>query len=373
MPLIGDDDGGWLLPLIPRAPDDLRGVFSVAAAFFGRSDYAWAAAGQAPELLWLLGPAGARTYEALTPAPPQAAPSRLLPAGGYAVMQSGWERDAHQLVFDVGPLGSPVRAGHAHADLLSIQCSVFGQPYLVDAGTHGYTAEPAWRDFFRGTAAHSTVMVDGMEQAVPAGPFKWRQQPQARLRRWQSCAALDFADASHDAYRRLPDPVVHRRRVLFVKPWYWVVLDDLDGAAEHRVELRFQFASMPVTVDQEGWARARSHRGHGLLIRPFAAVALRAEIREGDAAPPEGWVSPNYGRRQPAPVVIYRAAAVLPLRFVTLLYPIKDGLASPPAVSPVACEGRGPVGLTLEGERVRICFDDQECVISPLRGPDEQV
>src|SRR3989442_141428 len=29
MPQIGDADGGWLLPLVPRAPDDLRGVFSV--------------------------------------------------------------------------------------------------------------------------------------------------------------------------------------------------------------------------------------------------------------------------------------------------------------------------------------------------------
>ncbi len=364
MPLIGDDDGGWLLPLLPRASDDLRGVFSVAAAFFGRSDYAWVAGGPAPELLWLLGAPGAKAYEALTPAPPRAAPSRLFPDGGYAVMQSGWERDAHQLVFDVGPLGSPLRAGHAHADLLGIQCSVFGLPHLVDAGTYGYTVEPVWRDFFRGAAAHSTVMVDGVEQASPAGPFKWRRRPQVRLRRWRSDAAVDFADASHDAYRRLPDPVVHRRRVLFIKPRCWVVVDDLEGAAVHRVELRFQFAPMAVTVDQELWARARGRAGQGLLIRQFAAVALRAEIHEGEAGPPQGWVSFNYGQRQPAPVVIYSAAAVLPFRVVTLLYPTADILAPPPAVSLLAGEGHGPVGLTLEGEQVSVRFDDQEFAIS---------
>ena len=377
MPLIGDDDGGWLLPLIPRAPDDPRGVFAVAAAFFGRSDYAWAAGGPAPELPWLLGPPGVKTYEALTPAAPQTAPSRIFPAGGYAVMQTGWERDAHQLVFDAGPLGSPLRAGHAHADLLSIQCSVFGHPYLVDAGTYGYTAEPAWRGFFRGTAAHSTITVDGLEQAVPAGPFGWRARPQVRLRRWVSGAAVDFADASHDAYRRLPDPVVHRRRVLFVKPLYWVVVDDLDGTAEHRVELRFQFAPMAVTVDQALWARARGRGGHGLFIRPFAAVPLTAEIREGEAAPIQGWVSPNYGRRQRAPAVVYSAAAALPLRFVTLLYPARDGLASPPAVSAIACEGPGPVGLTFEGGQVGIRFDDHEFALLPAPGaltggPDRQ-
>ena len=82
-------------------------------------------------------------------------------------MRSGWTRDAHQLIFDVGPLSSP-KSGHGHADLLAIQCTVFGEAYIVDPGTYCYTAEPAWRDFFRGTAAHSTVTVDGEGQAFPA-------------------------------------------------------------------------------------------------------------------------------------------------------------------------------------------------------------
>src|SRR2546430_16133232 len=56
VPSIGDADGGWLLPFVRRAPDDFRGVFSTAAAWFGRPDYAWAAGGLAPETLWLLGP-----------------------------------------------------------------------------------------------------------------------------------------------------------------------------------------------------------------------------------------------------------------------------------------------------------------------------
>src|SRR6185503_12896421 len=49
-PPIGDADGGWLLPLARRAPGDLRGLFGIAAAMFGRRDYAWAAAGEVTEL-----------------------------------------------------------------------------------------------------------------------------------------------------------------------------------------------------------------------------------------------------------------------------------------------------------------------------------
>lgn len=363
IPQIGDADGGWLLPLATRAPDDFRGVFSTGAALFGRQDYAWAAGGLAPETVWLLGAGGAEAFGALRPSLPARPASRLFADGGYAVMRSGWEPNGHQLIFDVGPLGCPVSAAHGHADLLSIQCAPFGEPLLVDPGTYGYTAEPAWRDFFRGTAAHSTVMVDGLGQAAPAGPFRWQMRPRVRLRRWLSSQTYDFADASHDAYCRLADPVVHRRRVLFVKPRYWVVVDDLQGAAEHQVELRFQFAPVEVTVDPALWARARGPGGRGLLVRPFAAVPLKGEVHEGELDPIQGWVSPDYGQRRPAPVLIFSTVVRLPLRIVTLLLPTEDVLAPPPAVIPLAGEGAGPTGLLFETTRESVCFDEHEfCV-----------
>lgn len=371
MPQIGDADGGWLLPLATRAPDDFRGVFSTAAAFFGRSDYAWAAGGLAPETLWLLGAEGLEAFEALRPAPPATAPSHLFADGGYAVMRSGWDAHAHHLIFDVGPLGCPVSGGHGHADLLSVQCSVFGEPYLVDPGMSCYTVDPDWRDFFRSSAAHSTVMVDGTRQAVPAGPFTWEVRPRARLRRWLSTEALDFADADHHAYCRLSDPVVHRRRVLFVKPRYWVVVDDLEGAAEHRIELRFQFAPMEVMVDPALWARAHGPGGRGLLIQAFATVPLKADVFEGELAPIQGWVSPDYGQRRSAPVLTYSAVTRLPLRIATLLVPTENPFASPPAVSPLVAEGPGPVGLVFGDGQESLRFDDRDLVMVNAwwRGP----
>jgi hypothetical protein len=363
LPQIGDADGGWLLPLAPRAPDDFRGLFSTAGAFFGRSDYTWAAGGLAPETIWLLGPTGVKAYEALRPAPPETAPSRLFPGGGYAVMRSGWEVRAHQLIFDVGSLGCPLSGGHGHADLLSIQCSVFGEPYLVDPGTYCYTGDQTWRDFFRSTAAHSTIRVDGIEQAIPAGPFKWQSRPCARLRQWRSTEAFDVADAEHDAYRTLPDPVVHRRRVLFVKPRYWVIMDDLEGAAEHRVELRYQFAPLKVIRDGTPWVRALGVGGHALLIRAFAAVPLEANIVEGALAPIQGWVSPVYGQRRPAPVLVYSAVTKLPLRTLTLLYPIDSLLASPPRVSLLVGGSAEPAGLLFEDLKETVCLDSDTIAV----------
>src|SRR5437867_3690414 len=149
---------------------------------------------------------------------PASTPSRLFADGGYAVMRSDWGPLGHQLILDAGPLGCGTSDGHGHADLLSIQVAAFGTPYLVDAGTYCYTTDREWRDFFRSTAAHSTVVVDGVGQAIPAGSFRWDGRPRARVRHWRSTTAFDLVDAEHDAYQRLPDPVLHRRRVIFVKP-----------------------------------------------------------------------------------------------------------------------------------------------------------
>lgn len=366
MPQIGDADGGRLLPLAPRPPEDFRDVFAVAAALFHRDDYAWAAAGQAPESLWLLGATACAASETLRPAPPERTASRHFQQGGYAIMQSGWQPDAHQLIFDVGPLGCPLSGGHGHADLLSVQCCAFGQPQLVDAGTYCYTAHANWRNYFRSTAAHSTVMVDRNNQATPSGPFSWHQRPRARMRHWLSTSEFDLADADHDAYRGLKDPVTHRRRVFFAKPRYWVLVDDLQGADVHQIELRFQFGSTRVVLGSDDWACSWSADGRGLLLRPFSAIPLQAEIREGEIEPIQGWISTDYGLRQPAPVLQYSALTRLPLRIVTLLLPSDGTTLEPPVVTPVFT-GQG-MYLIFEREQESIRIDAQQIVMQRGQG-----
>jgi hypothetical protein len=340
LPQIGDADGGWLLPLEPRGPQDGRGVFALAAAALRRGDYAWASGGCTPEVSWLLGMDATRLFEQLDSAPPTQSPSRLLPEGGYVVMRSGWGRGADQIVFDTGPLGCRVSGGHGHADLLSIQVSFRGQPYIVDPGTFRYTDDGGWRSHYRSTAAHSTVEVDQVGQAVPRGPFSWMSRPAAELTHWTSTAALDTATAEHRAYLGLADPVLHRRRVVLRKGRYSVVVDDLEGAAEHRVALRFQFAPMSVTLDPSGWVRAGRGTEHGLLLHAFATGTLKATVHEGETEPKEGWISPAYGRQEPAPMLVYSLTSMLPVRVITLLLPT-DALSAPaPAVLPVIEDGR---------------------------------
>ena len=358
IPAIGDDDGGTLLPLTRRPAYDARGVFSVAASMFERNEFAWAAGGITPEVLWLMGTEGGAAYDRLRPAPPSAAASRVFPSGGYAVMRTGWDEEAHQMIVDAGRLGCPVSGGHGHADLLSIQCSIFGEPCLVDAGTYGY-ADSQWREFFRSTAAHSTVVVDGQSQAEPAGSFGWRRQPRVRLREWHSTPEFDFLDADHDGYTTRPDPVMHRRRVIFVKPGFWLLVDDLAGSSRHQIDLTFQFAPIAVTLQAHPWARAETPKGRVLWVSPFPYAPVQPAVRCGELAPVRGWISRDYGERQPAPMLIYSFAVALPWRIVTLLLPDRQGAASPPPVRAIYDDTGLPTGVVFERPRRVVRFNDR--------------
>lgn len=362
VPSIGDSDGGSLLPLTTRLVSDPRGRFAVAAALFGRADFAWAAGGAAPEIAWLMGTSGMRAFDELQPSAPAASASRAFPSGGYAVMRSGWDGSAHHMLVDAGPIGCPVSGAHGHADLLSIQCSIFGEPVIVDPGTHCY-GDSRWRDFFRSTAAHSTILIDRDSQAEPAGAFGWHRRPRVRLREWHSTADVDFLDAEHDGYAALAQPVTHRRRVIFIKPSYWIVVDDLSGSGRHDVELRFQLACDKVTLGPHPWARVETAQRHCLWISPFPSAPAQPALKCGEPEPICGWIAPEFTRLSPAPMLIYSFAVALPWRIVTLLLPDRQGPSTPPAVRPLYDTGGLPHGFVFERPRRLVRFDDRAVLV----------
>src|SRR5204863_5097452 len=98
----------------------------------------------------------------LTGATDEHAVAADFPAGGYHVRRSGWDAQARYLIFDCGPLGD---GGHGHYDLLSFEAHAGGRAVVLDPGRRSYSeAPPNLRRWFRGTAAHNTVCVDGLDQ-----------------------------------------------------------------------------------------------------------------------------------------------------------------------------------------------------------------
>ena len=205
-------------------------------------------------------------------------------------MRSGWDANAHQMIVDVGPLGCPISSGHGHADLLSVQCVAFGEPILVDAGTGSYTADARWRNYFRSTAAHSTLRVDQRDHAQPAGPFRWHSRPRATVLEWRSDDLFDVVHAEHDAYsdivRHVP-PASDLREATLLAPHRRC---RRTPRTPSRIEVEsFQFAPMRVTRGPHPWVCAETPGGRAFWVAAFAsdAAASGSGVRR---ARPDSWL-----------------------------------------------------------------------------------
>jgi hypothetical protein len=315
-PMIGDADGGRLLPFGVRNPNDNRSTLSTAAVYFGREDFRERAGGFHEETLWLLGLDAATRFEVLNPNVP-CDTSKTFPNSGVVVMRSGWQADANVLFLDAGPQGMD-GSGHGHADALSVVCSAGETHWLVDPGTFVYTASREWRDYFRSTQAHNTLVVDGHGQAEPLETFKWRKVCPAQLELWANLSHLDFASGVHRGYARLIEPVIHRRSVVFVKPDHWLVLDSLEGSGTHALEFFFHFAQgIRLQVEEQA---CRATRGESRFL-VMSDTRMTLETHCGKERPSQGWYSEDYGNREPAPVFVASAQCRVPGQFAWLLWP----------------------------------------------------
>ncbi len=324
LPRLGDDDGGRALALASEHYGSYGDGLCSAAVLFGRPDFKQASGGFREETLWLLGVDAESIYNSL----PARASNRLRYSctdSGYFIQRSGWEASDSHVVFDCGGHGSP-SGGHAHADALSLTLFSGGVELLVDPGTSVYNCAPDWRRYFRSTSAHNTVVVDGSDQSVQGGTFGWETKARTKVRRHFSIASLDYVDAEHDGYARLRSPVLHRRRLIHVRPNYWIVLDDLRGRGEHTFDFMYHFA--PGTglfiagEEQNGEVECRARLNQaGLHMALFASAPVHAEALCGGIAPMQGWISTRYGDRRPAPVFKGSLRTGAPAGAMTFLMP----------------------------------------------------
>ncbi len=128
------------------------------------------------------------------------------PESGYVRLDT----DNAVALLDVAPIGPDYLPGHAHADTLSFELSVFGQRVVVNGGTSRYGLGPE-RSRERSTAAHSTVEVAGQDSSEVWGGFRVaRRAHPFDLQVREEPLRLQVA-CSHDGYTRLPGAPVHRR------------------------------------------------------------------------------------------------------------------------------------------------------------------
>jgi hypothetical protein len=107
-------------------------------------------------------------------------------------------------------------------------------------------------------------------------------------------------EAEHDGYRRLPQGVIHRRRLLFIPPESWIVVDDFRGSGEHTFDFRYH---IPTDADPQ--------------LPVFSSRPVKTERTAG-------WISRGYGEKKPCSTLRATFTGQVPAAAITFLLP--DGV-----------------------------------------------
>ena len=139
-------------------------------------------------------------------------------------------------LLDVAPIGPDYLPGHAHADTLSFELSLFEQRVVVNGGTSCYNIGIE-RLRERGTANHSTVEVDTQNSSEVWSAFRVaRRAYPFDLKILNEMDELKVA-CSHDGYSRLTGSPVHRREWKMTSES--LIVTDLVEGVEHVAVARY--------------------------------------------------------------------------------------------------------------------------------------
>jgi hypothetical protein len=283
-------------------------------------------------------------------APPEKS-SIIFPVSGTSILRSGFGDsdtygDQTHIVFDVGAY----RTDHSHLDALSVNIFGAGTPVFPDSGLFTYERGTDF-DYFHGTAAHNTVLVDGRDQAegnVVAGLT-------------ESGSGWSYQSGSHDLY----PGVTHRRAITLVGTDLVAVVDLVNASVEHEFSQLWHFApELEVRIEKRD-VLATTMAGVDVARVAQAADGGVPVLSMGDNGRFSGWYSERYEVKVPNSVTAYtvnESAA----RFVTLL---AFGSAAQPDAATITAFGSGDdVALEVCGTEANVSIS-----ITDLAGSDESV
>lgn len=214
---------------------------------------------------------------------------------------------------------------HGHADHTAVVVHHRGRLVVGDPGTGAYNGPLAERTWFRSSAAHDVVVLDGVDQLEPHRQFRWRHTARAVVGPPVLAGDAVLAWAAHDAYARL-DPARTAVRVVLVTAEGVLVLDWID----------------PATGD---WALALPlapgvHHDDGVVHVGDQALAVRLPPGATTRVESTGW-SATYGTS----TATDRLVALGSFGEAPVTWSV--GIAPDAAVHPSISVGAGPLGARL--------------------------
>ena len=229
------------------------------------------------------------------------------PASGYYIFRAA----DHFLILDCGPVCPNHLPSHAHCDLLSFELSVGGQRIITNSGTYQYGAGP-WRDAFRGTAAHNTVQVNDEEQSAIWSSFRVGRRARVLEATTHHLDAGLYFRGRYVGFNG--NRIEHTRELFLLSGPCWIFVDSIYHHKRPKpmtVTSRLHFHPRVHVAVEQGSARLCRDDVH-LRVLPFGGEGFH---------PGQGWFSPDFGIKEPCPVLSLQARGEPPLRLGFVVAP----------------------------------------------------
>lgn len=140
---------------------------------------------------------------------PRSCETWSLPAAGFygAKYFGGLNSDSYDSVIcNCGTMSPSYQPGHAHADSLSFEWFVAGEPVITDTGVYEYLVSEA-RQHDRSTRAHNTLEINRRNSSDVWSSFRVGKRADVRVLQWEPSEDGFFLKAEQDGYA----PVMHQR------------------------------------------------------------------------------------------------------------------------------------------------------------------
>ena len=283
--------------------------------------------------------------DSVAPQPPKLPNSRIFRDKGNAVFRSGWDKDAIILLYRAGP-----NFNHHHADQGSFLINAFGENLVTEAGWSDYYKDPYYATYFTQAIGHSTVLVDGNpeSQSIADTPQFAALNSYPRI---TDAVTSEFYDGVGSELSSVYQDRLARyvRRIVFVKPYYFVVFDDLKvkGKSAH-FDFLLHLPNRDEVTIQELTATYKGEKA-SLAVRSFAPSGAKLTLENGRI--PYHVFSARTPAETSALPAYLAFKTVNPLseaQFLTAIVPAKDKSAAQSVINQMS----EIVGDNLKGIRV---------------------
>lgn len=242
---------------------------------------------------------------------------------GFFAFRNGWNTDATVMVIKAGPKGE----WHSQPDNGTFELWSHGKNLFPDSGSFVYEGNEEvtrLRNWFRRTASHNTLTLDGRNL----------EKRNSITRKWQPEGDVQCLVTENESYEGL----THRRTFYFVDNTYFVIVDEASGDAAGTVNLHYALCDGNVAIDKQHSSLVSAFEGD-VQVKLQCFAPEQTEMKEE-----EGWYSTAYRQRTERTAVSWNTPkqSGSPVRYITVIYPYLR-----PAKAP-AIEARFADGTTVE-------------------------